>query len=144
MKYINTLMFSLIVLSIACEKSDIKTDTKSTQKKTTPIQSDINNLIMGKWELGPFKIFCGGYSDTTIYVNTKGDYVEFAGNDTAYYTYNTTNATGWSPFSLLDDSTFILGDTMHIVSFDGKNLTTYCRTILSGGNTQEWMTYIKN
>jgi hypothetical protein len=148
MKNFYLLFTSILIFGNSCSKEDATStaDVDTTKKhKTTTVQpssptaATIYNPIVGKWELGMFKMLCPGARDTTIYVNEKGDFVEFRKDDTAFYTYNTTKDTGLSSFKILDSLTFILGDTMHIVSFDGVRLTTY--TKLSRGGAEQWMTY---
>lgn len=138
----------IIIVFYSCSKEAL--DASSTNSLPTipgnlqsaPTSATIYNPIVGKWEIGVFKILCVGVRDTTVYPNERGDFVEFRKTDTAFYTFNTTNATGWSPYRVLDSSTFILnGDTMRIISNDGVRLTTYSKT-LNGGN-QQWMTYKK-
>ena len=145
MKYFYLLTTSMLIFSNSCRKEDLtqksNIDKSDGVKQSAPTSTTIYNPIVGKWELGSFKILCLGVSDTTIYPNERGDFIEFRKTDTAFYTYNTTNATGWSPYKILDSSRFILGDTMHIISYDGVRLTTYCKS--SNGGSQQWMTYKK-
>ena len=145
MKYFYLLLTSLLILSNSCRKQDLtqKSDIEKPDEVqlSVPTAATIYNPIVGKWELGSFKTLCPGATDTTIYPNERGDFVEFRKTDTAFYTYNTTNATGLSPYKILDASRFILGDTMHIISYDGVRLTTYCRS--SNGGSQQWITYKK-
>ncbi|MBS1649954.1 MAG: hypothetical protein JSR09_09650 [Bacteroidetes bacterium] len=148
MKIFYLLLTILIALGYSCSKEDLspnKSLNTSVEPKdinqSTPTAATIYNPIVGRWELGAFKILCPGAKDTTIYPNERGDFVEFRKTDTAFYTYNTTNATGWSPYKILDSSRFILGDTMRIISNDGVRLTTYTKS--SNGGSQQWMTYKK-
>ena len=148
MKNFYLLLTIIIILGYSCRKEDLNTDHNPDTtvepkgiNQSTPTAATIYNPIVGKWELGTFKILCPGAKDTTIYPNERGDLVEFRKTDTAFYTYNTTNATGWSPYKILDFSRFILGDTMQIVSYDGVRLTTYTKS--SNGGSQQWMTYKK-
>jgi hypothetical protein len=143
------LLIILIIVGCSCSKEDLSSNNNLDINvepigisRSTPTAGSIYNPIVGRWELGAFKILCLGVKDTTIYLNERGDFIEFRKTDTAYYTYNTTNATGWSPYKILDSSTFILnGDTMRIIANDGVRLTTYLKA-LNGGN-QQWMTYKK-
>jgi hypothetical protein len=138
MKKIYPFFSLLLLLFFSCSKESV-TPIQTETKKTFTAET-IYNPIVGNWELGVFKILCG--VDTTIYPNEIGDFVEFGKSDTAFYTYNSTNATGWSPYSIIDSSTFVLnGDTMHIISYDGTYLTTYNKA--SDAATKEWMTYKK-
>lgn len=149
MKIFYLILTILITLSYSCSKEepglDNNLDTTFEENKginqSKPTTSSIYNPIVGRWELGAYKILCFGAKDTTIYPNERGDFVEFRKTDTVFYTYNTTNATGWSPYRILDSSRFVLGDTMRIISYDGVRLTTYTRS--STGNSQQWMTYKK-
>ncbi|HMK17145.1 MAG TPA: lipocalin family protein [Chitinophagaceae bacterium] len=139
MKQVYSLCFLMTSLFTACTKENV---TLPQQEEIKPHSAQsIYNPIVGKWELGAFKILCSNNSDTTIYPNERGDFVEFSKRDTAFYTYNTTNATGRSPYLILNSSTFVLGDTMHIIYNDGHYLTTYCKS--SNGGSQQWMTYKK-
>lgn len=135
----------MILLFYSCSKEDLSQNNNNLnpndKNQNSSSSATIYNPIVGKWELGTFKILCAGTTDTTIYPNEKGDFVEFRKNDTAYYTYNSTNATGWSPFKVLDATKFILGDTMRIISNDGVRLTTYTKS--TNGGSQQWMTYKK-
>ena len=137
MKISYLLLTSMFIIGNSCHKDGINLSSATTQD-STPTAARIYNPIIGKWELGTFKILCAGAPDTTIYPNERGDFIEFRKNDTAYYTYNTTNATGRSPYKVLDSSRFILGDTMRIISYDGVRLATYCKS--SNGASQQWMT----
>ncbi|MBL0201311.1 MAG: hypothetical protein IPP81_14595 [Chitinophagaceae bacterium] len=103
--------------------------------------STLTNPILGKWEIGPFKTVCTNSHDTTYYQNTNGDIIEFKNNDTAYYTYYSTGATGKGSFKILTNSTFLLSYVQEIISFDGKYLITHWAT--TNNASQEWATYIK-
>lgn len=131
--------------SCSKKKNDSMVEINKVSRKPDPPQPNsqfINNPIKGKWELGAFKMLCAGTTDTIIYTNERGDYIDFRKNDTAYYIYNTTSATGWSPYQLLNETTFILnGDTARIISFDGIRLTTFTKAI--NGGAKQWMTYKK-
>ncbi len=148
MKNLFLLLCFFIIVFYSCKKETLDSTAAKTipeipyNSQTAPTSATIYNPIVGKWEIGAFKILCVGAKDTTVYPNERGDFVEFRKTDTAFYTFNTTNATGWSPYKVLDSSTFILnGDTMRIISNDGVRLTTYSKT-LNGGN-QQWLTYKK-
>jgi hypothetical protein len=148
MRNLYLLLSFMTLFAFSCSKEDlnqnngVNTSLNPTgRSQNISSSATIYNPIVGKWELGPFKILCVGATDTTTYMNGRGDYVEFRKNDTAYYTYNSTNATGWSPFKVLDATKFILGDTMRIISNDGDRLTTYTKSM--NGGSQQWMTYIK-
>ena len=146
MKYFYLLLASMLIFSNSCRKEEDFTqmsniDKSEVVKQSAPTSTTIYNPIVGKWELGSFKMLCLGVTDTTIYPNERGDFVEFQKTDTAFYTFNTLNSTGWTPYKILDSSRFILGDTMQIISYDGVRLTTYCKS--SNGGSQQWMTYKK-
>lgn len=148
MKNTYLLLCFIVVIFYSCLKETLDSGITNTiptitgSSRSAPTVATIYNPIVGNWEIGAFKILCAGASDTTVYPNERGDFVEFRKTDTAFYTYHTTNTTGWSPYKLLDSSTFVLnGDTMRIISNDGVRLTTYSVT-LNGGN-QQWMTYKK-
>src|SRR5689334_14615481 len=132
MRILYLLLTILIALNFSCTKADdnLSTTVATTNRNpptptglstdrnpSTPTALSIYNPIVGKWELGCFKILCLGAKDTTIYPNERGDFVEFRKTDTAFYTFNTTNATGWSPYKILDSARFVLGDTMRIISY---------------------------
>jgi hypothetical protein len=143
-------LISVFILGSSCNKEDLSPDSATIippppkpkePNPSPPTATTIYNPIVGKWELGMFKMVCFGSTDTIIYPNERGDFIEFRKNDTAFYTYNTTNATGWSPYKILDSTRFILGDTMRIISYDGIRLTTYTKS--SNGSAQQWMTYKK-
>ena len=149
MKYLYMLLLSFLMLGNSCSKVNPSpspnVDPPPPKPKdvnpSPPTAATIYNPIVGKWEIGMFKIICIGATDTTIYPNERGDFVEFRKTDTAFYTFNTTNATGWSPYKILDSTRFILGDTMRIISYDGVRLTTYSKS--SNGLALQWMTYKK-
>ena len=149
MKKLALLTIPVLFLSISCTKEST-TVNEITIAPAPPVQvqpvvtkkhthSDIYNPIVGTWEIGAFIIACPDV-DTIIYPNERGDYMEFKNNDSVYYTFNTTHAFGLSPYEIIDSLTFVLGDTMHIISYDGIRLTT---TNFSG-QSQRWNTYIKH
>jgi len=148
MKSFRLLLISTLILFNSCSKEALNSNTETDtilaldeSKRPAPTAATIYNPIVGKWELGAFKVLCLGAKDTTVYANEKGDFAEFRKTDTVRYIYNTSNATGWSPYKIIDSSRFILGDTMQIIFNDGVRLTTY--TKLSNGGAQQWMTYKK-
>jgi len=127
-------LMSLLLFSCTKETKESITPTQHEIKKTFTAET-IYNPIVGNWEIGAFKVLCG--TDTTIYPNEVGDFIEFSKRDTAFYTYNSTHATGLSPYSVIDSSTFVLnGDTMDIISYNGIYLTTYIKP-------NEWWTFKK-
>jgi hypothetical protein len=144
--YLAATVISTLVYSCSKEDLSINTDVVTHEKTTltqvsTPTATKIYNPIVGRWELGVFKLLCPGAKDTMISQGMGGDFVDFLKTDTAFYTYNTLNATGWTPYKILDSSRFVLGDTMHITSFDGIQLTTYTKSM--NGGSEQWMTYKK-
>jgi len=149
MKKVSFLTTLTLLFFISCTKENI-TVSENIVTPATPApaeavitkkhtHSDIYNAILGTWEIGAFIIACPGV-DTVVYPNERGDYMEFRNNDSVYYTYNTTQAFGLSNYEIIDSLTFILGDTMHIISYDGMRLTT---TNFSG-QSQRWNTYIRH
>ncbi|MEI6945671.1 lipocalin family protein [Paraflavisolibacter sp. H34] len=135
----------LLFLGLSCSKEDFSNAPFPMEQAQAPLAvptaSALYNPIVGKWELGLFKSVCINTTDTLIYPNENGNFIEFRKNDTAYYTYPSANATGRSPFKVVDSTRFILGDTMQIIYNDGVRLTTFCK--LSKGAVYQWMTYKK-
>lgn len=135
--YMRTLFipFLFLVTLVSCSKSDEQLDVQpekveeSTSVSKTPVSYPKYygaNPIIGKWYIGPYTMYCG--SDTIVYPNNNGNYIEFKSNDTAYYTYVTTNSWGWSPYYMIKENTFLLnGVVLDIVSINNQKMVLHSK-----------------
>ena len=143
MKKAVILLFLVSIVFYACTKEQVSTDSNTLPPKNTVIKAysaaNIYNPIVGKWEIGKCIIICG--TDTTVYQNEVGDIADFQKNDTIVYTFFSMNSSGFGPYEIIDSTTFVLGDTMHITSFDGIRITTHWRSV--DGRAENWRVYKK-
>lgn len=130
------LFFSLVLLLFAsCKKDNGVT---------------ASNPILGKWEIGLYKVhsydpsYLPAYRDTTmIFPNENGSYVEFRDNNIAYTTYFDSTR-GTSPYKIINNSILILnGDTLHITSITANKFTTYRKLIVGNAYSEDWATYLR-
>ncbi len=133
-----TFTFCLIIIFISCSKENAQVPESESARTQVYTAATIYNPIVGVWELGTFNIICFG--DTITSGGTPGDFVDFSKRDTAFYTYNTLGTTGYSPYSVIDSATIMMGDTMHIIRFNSDSIALFCN---SSEGPPQWSTFYK-